>query len=84
MSNQLFTEVSSEQQEIVAGGISFAITQTGFQGKQVLLLSNSSSNPTTGSTSTGGSQTVVIETLGSNVTGADLPDDFDFSFFFGA
>ncbi|WP_445634204.1 Bacteriocin [Nostoc sp. DSM 114161] len=63
MSNVLFTELSNEQLEVVAGGVDFQIDATFFAAKENVLNGESSSDPHGSTASSNGSST-QIETAG--------------------
>ncbi|HYW21969.1 MAG TPA: CTB family bacteriocin [Nodularia sp. (in: cyanobacteria)] len=72
MSDQLFIEVSVEQQATVTGGVDLSATFTSFFGSQTILASGASSGPG-GSTASGGLSSTTILTTGSNLTVTGLP-----------
>ncbi|HYW21971.1 MAG TPA: CTB family bacteriocin [Nodularia sp. (in: cyanobacteria)] len=78
MLNQLFTEVSSEQQETVVGGLgaSFSQSVTGFFGKNVIVITKNTSTPDGGSTTETSSQDTEITTGAISFIGANLPASF--------
>ncbi|WP_244917972.1 CTB family bacteriocin [Nostoc linckia] len=63
MSNVLFTELSNEQLEVVAGGIDFQLDATFYAGKENILNGEASSDPNGSTASSNGSST-EIETAG--------------------
>ncbi|WP_414541629.1 CTB family bacteriocin [Nostoc sp. CCY0012] len=66
MSNQLFTEVSVEQQEIVAGGVDLGVSFTAFQTRIAALQTASASGPA-GSVAGGTGASVETITAGLNI-----------------
>ncbi|KZL47967.1 hypothetical protein A2T98_20485 [Nodularia spumigena CENA596] len=83
MLNQLFTEVSSEQQETVVGGFTINSSQTGFFGSQQFTSTVTTSDPNGGSQST--SETINIEIISEAFTanGLNLPAGLTFASIFG-
>ena len=83
MLNQLFTEVSSEQQETVVGGFTINSSQTGFFGSQQFTSTVTTSTPDGGSEST--SQTINIEIITEAFTanGLNVPVNLTFADIFG-
>ncbi|MBD2615270.1 hypothetical protein VF14_09790 [Nostoc linckia z18] len=63
MSNVLFTELSNEQLEVVAGGVDFQLDATFYAGKENILNGEASSDPNGSTASSNGSST-EIETAG--------------------
>ncbi|MBD2681036.1 MULTISPECIES: CTB family bacteriocin [Nostoc] len=63
MSNVLFTELSNEQLEVVAGGVDFQLDATFYAADQNVLNGESSSDPHGSTASSNGSST-DIETAG--------------------
>ncbi|MFN6560449.1 MAG: CTB family bacteriocin [Nostoc sp. ChiSLP01] len=63
MSNVLFTELSNEQLEVVAGGVDFQIDATFYDAKENVLSGESSSDPS-GSTASSAGTSTQIETAG--------------------
>ncbi|MBD2514539.1 hypothetical protein H6G93_05865 [Nostoc sp. FACHB-973] len=63
MSHVLFTELSNEQLEVVAGGVDFQLDATFFAAKENVLNGESSSDPSGSAASSNGSST-QIETAG--------------------
>ncbi|KZL47968.1 MULTISPECIES: CTB family bacteriocin [Cyanophyceae] len=74
MSNPLFTEVSSEQQEIVAGGFNFG--STFFSGLQETSFTQTISTPGGGSQSTSETGNVIVLTFAETFNGINLPANF--------
>lgn len=72
MSNQLFIEVSSEQQEMVAGGITINFGATRFLGSIGLTTTTTTSTPDGGSETTSDTDNTTIETAGTVFAGFDL------------
>jgi len=91
MLNQLFTEVSSEQQETVVGGFTINSSQTGFLGRQQFTSTVTTSIPDGGieSIPDGGiestSETINIEIITEAFTanGLNVPVDLTFADIFG-
>ena len=84
MLNQLFTEVSSEQQETVVGGFTFNFGATFFSGVQEGTSTTTTSNPGAGSTTESITNNVVVLTEGFTANGFNLPATFTFGSIFGA
>ncbi|MBD2409673.1 hypothetical protein FACHB389_24095 [Nostoc calcicola FACHB-389] len=63
MSHALFTDLSNEQLEVVAGGVDFQLDATFFAAKENVLNGESSSDPSGSAASSNGSST-QIETAG--------------------
>jgi len=63
MSNVLFTNLSNEQLEVVAGGVDFQLDATFYAGKENILNGEASSDPSGSAASSNGSST-EIETAG--------------------
>ncbi|MBD2681034.1 MULTISPECIES: CTB family bacteriocin [Nostoc] len=63
MSNVLFTELSNEQLEVVAGGVDFQLDATFYAADRNVLNGESSSDPSGSTASSNGSST-NIETAG--------------------
>ncbi|QMS91190.1 hypothetical protein HUN01_27705 [Nostoc edaphicum CCNP1411] len=76
MSNVLFTELSNEQQEIVAGGVDFQLDVSFFAGEENILNGDSSSDPHgSAADSNGGSTEIKTGGLAFLGLGAhDIPD----------
>ncbi|MEA5579770.1 CTB family bacteriocin [Nodularia harveyana UHCC-0300] len=83
MLNQLFTEISSEQQETVVGGFTINFGQTGFSGTEENTSTTTTSIPNGGSSTDSVTGNVVVTTEGFTANGFDLPDTFTFASLFG-
>ncbi|RCJ15358.1 hypothetical protein A6S26_08575 [Nostoc sp. ATCC 43529] len=59
MSNVLFTDLSNEQVEVVAGGVDFNLDATFYAGKENVLNGEASSGPHGSSASSNGSSTEI-------------------------
>ncbi|MDF5710702.1 MAG: CTB family bacteriocin [Nostoc sp. S4] len=76
MSGVLFTDLSNEQLEVVAGGVDFQIDATYFTADENVLNGDSSSDPS-GSTANSNGKSTDITTAGLAFLGldaSDLPD----------
>ncbi|MBN3883101.1 MAG: CTB family bacteriocin [Nostoc sp.] len=76
MSDELFTDLSNEQQELVAGGADFQLDATFFAAQENVLNGDSSSDPS-GSNAWSNGKSTDIKTAGVAFLGLganDLPD----------
>ncbi len=76
MSHVLFTELSNEQQEIVAGGVDFQLDVSFFAAEENVLNGDASSDPS-GSTADSNGRSTEITTAGLALLGlgaSDVPD----------
>ncbi|MGJ5629025.1 CTB family bacteriocin [Nostoc sp. CALU 1950] len=76
MSHELFTELSNEQQEVVAGGVDFQLDVSFFAGEENILNGDSSSDPH-GSAADSNGKSTEIKTGGLALLGLgahDIPD----------
>jgi len=76
MSHELFTELSNEQQEVVAGGVDFQLDVSFFAAEENILNGDSSSDPN-GSTADSNGRSTEIKTAGLALLGLgahDIPD----------
>lgn len=80
-SNQLFIEVSSEQQENVAGGFTVNFGETGFTGINSITTTTTVTTPDGGSTTTSGTNNVTVQTGGLVFAGLNLTENEFDSFF---
>ncbi|MDB9335792.1 CTB family bacteriocin [Nodularia spumigena] len=83
MLNQLFTEVSSEQQETVVGGFTINSSRTGFFGSQQFTSTVTTSTPDGGSQSTSETINIEIITEAFTANGLNLPEGLTFAAIFG-
>jgi hypothetical protein len=83
MLNQLFTEISSEQQETVVGGFTINFGNTFFEGIQEGTTTTTTSTPDGGSTTEGQTVNITVTTEGFTANGFNLPDTFTFASIFG-
>lgn len=74
MSNPLFIEVSSEQQEVTAGGITINFGSTGFSGSIGLTTTTTTSLPDGGSETTSETDNTTVETAGIVFAGFNLTE----------
>jgi hypothetical protein len=79
MLNQLFTEISSEQQETVVGGFTINFGATSFTGIQEGTSTTTTSQPDGGSSTESTTENVQINTDGFTANGFNLPDGFTFA-----
>ncbi|MEH1965714.1 MULTISPECIES: CTB family bacteriocin [unclassified Nostoc] len=80
MSYELFTDLSDEQQEVVAGGTDFQIDATFYNANENILNGSSSSGPH-GSTADSNGKSKNIKTAGLAFLGLDanhIPDLLDY------
>ncbi|MEH1965717.1 CTB family bacteriocin [Nostoc sp.] len=76
MYHVLFTELSNEQQEVVAGGVDFQLDATFFAARENVLNGDTSSGPS-GSTADSNGRSTEIATAGLAFLGlgaTDVPD----------
>ncbi|MEH2149728.1 CTB family bacteriocin [Nostoc sp.] len=73
MSDELFTELSNEQQEVVAGGVDFQLDATFFAAKENVLNGGTSSNPC-GSKADSNGRSTEIATAGLAFLGLGATD----------
>jgi hypothetical protein len=83
MLNQLFTEVSSEQQETVVGGFTINSSRTGFLGRQQFTSTVTTSIPDGGIESTSETINIEIITEAFTANGLNVPADLTFADIFG-
>ncbi|MEA5579771.1 CTB family bacteriocin [Nodularia harveyana UHCC-0300] len=77
-SNQLFIEVSSEQQEMVAGGFTVNFGETGFSGANSITTTTTTTNPDGTSSTQSGTNNVTVQTGGIVFAGLNLTEnEFD-------
>ncbi|MHC0065742.1 CTB family bacteriocin [Nostoc sp. UIC 10890] len=79
MSHELFTDLSNEQQEVVAGGVDFQIDATFYNASENILNGSSSSGPH-GSTAKSNGSSKNIKTAGLAFLALDanhIPDLLD-------
>lgn len=81
MLNQLFTEISSVQQETVVGGFTVNFGTTSFTGIQQGTSTTTTSLPDGGSSTESTTANVQINTVGITGNGFDLPETFQFANF---
>jgi hypothetical protein len=79
-SNQLFIEVSSEQQEMIAGGFTVNFGETGFSVINGITTTTTTTEPDGGSTTTSETDQVTVRTGGIIFAGLNLTEN-EFSFF---
>ncbi|MBE9200591.1 MULTISPECIES: CTB family bacteriocin [unclassified Nodularia (in: cyanobacteria)] len=75
MSNPLFIEVSSEQQEVTAGGITINFGATNFFGSIGITTTTTTSLPDGGSETISETDNTTVETSGIVFAGFDLTED---------
>jgi hypothetical protein len=78
MLNQLFTEISSEQQETVVGGFTINFGATSFTGIQQGTSTTTTSQPDGGSSTESTTENVEVNTTGFTSNGFNLPPTFTF------